>query len=32
MIEELFPFPIQMQVMEEISRVVSIQYEVQKGK
>jgi hypothetical protein len=32
MIEELFPFPIQMQIMEEISRVVSIQYEVQKGK
>ena len=32
MLEELFPFPIQMQIMEEISRVVSIQYEVQKGK
>lgn len=32
MIEELFPFPIQMQIMEEISRVVSIQYETQKGK
>lgn len=32
MVEELFPFPIQMQIMEEISRVVSIQYEVQKGK
>lgn len=32
MIEELFPFPIQMQIMEEISRVVSIQYEAQKGK
>ena len=32
MIEELFPFPIQMQVIEEISRVVSVQYEAQKGK
>ena len=32
MIEELFPFPIQMQIIEEISRVVSIQYEAQKGK
>lgn len=32
MIEELFPFPIQMQIIEEISRVVSVQYEAQKGK
>lgn len=32
MIEELFPFPIQMQIIEEISRVVSVQYEATKGK
>lgn len=32
MIEELFPFPIQMKVIEEISRVVSVQYEEAKGK
>lgn len=32
MIEELFPFPIQMKIIEEISRVVSLQYEEAKGK
>lgn len=32
MIEELFPFPIQMQVIEEISRVISPSYEAVKGK
>lgn len=32
MIEELFPFPIQMKIIEEISRVVSVQYEEAKGK
>lgn len=32
MIEELFPFPIQMQIIEEISRVVSPNYEETKGK
>ncbi len=32
MIEELFPFPIQMQVIEEISNVISLNYEGGKGK
>ena len=32
MIEELFPFPIQMQVIEEISKTVSPNYEETKGK
>lgn len=32
MIEELFPFPIQMQVIEEISKVISLNYEGGKGK
>jgi len=32
MIEELFPFPIQMQVMEEIANVVSPNYQESRGK
>lgn len=32
MIEELFPFPIQMQVMEEIAKVVSPNYQESRGK
>jgi hypothetical protein len=32
MIEELFPFPIQMQLVDEISKTVSPSYEAQKGK
>lgn len=32
MIEELFPFPVQMQVIEEISKVISTGYEGGKGK
>lgn len=32
MIEELFPFPIQMQVMEEIAQVVSPNYQESRGK
>ena len=32
MIEELFPFPIQMQVMEEIANVVSPNYQESGGK
>ena len=32
MIEELFPFPIQMQVVDEISKTISPSYEAQKGK
>ncbi len=32
MIEELFPFPVQMQLIEEISKVISTGYEGGKGK
>lgn len=32
MIEELFPFPVQMQVIEQISNVISLNYEGAKGK
>lgn len=32
MIEELFPFAIQMQLVDEISKTVSPSYETQKGK
>lgn len=32
MIEELFPFPVQMQVIEEISHVVSPSYTESRGK
>ena len=32
MIEELFPFPIQMQVMEEIANVVSPNYQESRGQ
>jgi len=32
MIEELFPFPIQMQLVDEITKTVSPSYEAQKGK
>lgn len=32
MIEELFPFPVQMQIVEQISKVISAGYEGGKGK
>lgn len=32
MVEELFPFPVQMQLVEAISKVISPGYESEKGK
>ena len=32
MIEELFPFPIQMQLLDELSNTISPAYEAQRGK
>lgn len=32
MIEELFPFPIQMQLLDELSNTISPTYEIQRGK
>ena len=32
MIEELFPFPVQLQIMEEINSVISPNYKESKGK
>jgi hypothetical protein len=32
MVEELFPFPVQLQLVEEIAKTISPAYEVQKGK
>jgi len=32
MVEELFPFPIQMQIVEAITKVISPGYEAEKGK
>ena len=32
MIEELFPFPVQLQIMEEINAVISPNYKESKGK
>lgn len=32
MVEELFPFPVQLQLVEEIAKTISPAYEAQKGK